>query len=136
MIPAWVRGTTLLVCVFGLGGVVGYEIGRVPSARAAVANPMEPHAFVERLGRDLDLDPAQSAAILSAMLRRQAGIDSAWRALRPTVHATIDSAQADIVAILRPDQRRRYFLLVQRAHGGMMRAADSAGAPARCGRHR
>ena len=120
MMPARVRGWLLLAVVFIAGGAVGYAIGRRPSSRP-VTNPMEPHAFVERLNGELGLDSAQRASITRILTRRQSAIDSAWRVLQPAVRATIDSAQMEIVNVLRPDQRPRYLKLLQRAHGGMGR---------------
>ncbi len=120
MMPARVRGWLLLAVVFIAGGAVGYAIGRRPSSRP-VTNPMEPHAFVERLNGELGLDSAQRASITRILTRRQSAIDSAWRVLQPAVRATIDSAQMEIVNVLRPDQRPRYLKLLRRAHGGMGR---------------
>jgi len=117
MTPTWLKGTLLLLCVFLVGGAAGFAVGRMHQTRTMTTNPMEPHAFVDRLGSDLRLDTAQRAAILAIMTRRQSTIDSAWRALQPSVRATVDSAQMDIVRALRPDQRARYLQLVQAAHG-------------------
>jgi len=117
MTPTWLKGTMLLLCVFLVGGVAGFMVGRMPRTRVMTTNPMEPHMFVDRLESDLQLDTAQRAAILAIMTRRQSTIDSAWRTLQPSVRATIDSAQMDIVRVLRPDQRTRYLQLVQAAHG-------------------
>lgn len=115
--PSWIRGTLLLLLVAAAGGVIGYGIGARPRARAA-SDPMEPHQFVARLGRDLDLDSTQRAAIVAILERRQIAIDSAWNTLRPVVRAGIDSAQTEIVAVLRPEQRGRYAELFRAAHGG------------------
>lgn len=132
MIPTWTRAALLLTVTFVLGGVAGFELGRMPmgSRMPASANPMEPHAFVQRLGRDLGLDARQRAAILEILIRRQATIDSAWRALRPSVRATVDSTQSEIVNVLHPGQRDRYFALERAAHGAMMDSmGGSANAP-------
>lgn len=118
MISARTKGWLLLVAFFAAGSVVGIAIGRTWATRRAV-NPMEPHAFVQRLGGELDLDSAQGASIMGILTRRQGAIDSAWRALQPTVRATMDSAQMEIVAVLRPDQRTRYLQLVRAAHGAI-----------------
>lgn len=117
MTPTWLKGTALLLCVFLVGGVAGFVVGRMPRTPTVMTNPMEPHTFVDRLGSELRLDPAQRSAILAIMTRRQGTIDSAWRTLQPSVTATIDSVQMDIVRVLRPDQRARYSQLVQAAHG-------------------
>jgi hypothetical protein len=121
MTPAWTRAVLLLGVTFALGGATGFAIGRSSTAprMPAAANPMEPHAFVQRLGRDLDLDAKQRDGILAILTRRQTTIDSAWRSLQPSVRATIDSARAEIVELLRPGQRDRYFALERAAHGGM-----------------
>lgn len=117
MTPAWIKGTLLLLCVFLVGGAMGFAAGRMSRTRTMTTNPMEPHAFVERLEGDLHLDTAQQAAILTIMTQRQGTIDSAWRTLQPRLRATIDSTQMDIMRVLRPDQRARYMQLVQAAHG-------------------
>jgi len=120
MTPAWTKGLLLLAIVFIAGGALGYDIGQRSRAMTARAeNPMEPHLFVERLGRELHLDSSQRVSIIDILTRRQGTIDSAWRALRPSVRATIDSAQLEIMSVLRPDQRGRYLELVRAAHGGM-----------------
>lgn len=118
------RGVLLLAAVFLLGGALGFALGRKAdgATRAmAAANPMEPHVFVQRLGRELDLDSVQRASIFRTLTRRQKVIDSAWGALQPSVRATIDSAQTEIAAVLRPAQRTRYLQLLRAAHGGMER---------------
>jgi len=62
MSRASARGWLLLVSFFAAGIVVGYAIGHLQAARPP-ANPMEPHAFVERLSGELGLDAAQRASI-------------------------------------------------------------------------
>jgi len=120
MISTSVRGWLLLVTFFAAGLVAGYAIGRPHGGRPSRAdNPMEPHAFVERLNSDLHLDAPQRDSITEILTRRQRVIDSAWRALEPGVRATIDSAQREIIAVLRPDQRTKYMELFRAAHGSM-----------------
>lgn len=111
------KGWMLLVAVFIAGGGAGFAIGRETTPSRAV-NPMEPHAFVQRLNGELALDSAQRASIVGILTRRQSAIDSAWRALQPAVRLTMDSAQMDIIAVLRPGQRARYLELFRAAHGG------------------
>ncbi|MGH7626721.1 MAG: hypothetical protein ACREOJ_15570 [Gemmatimonadaceae bacterium] len=119
MSSARARGILLLIVVFVVGGAAGYGLARTTGRSAPPGNPMEPHAFVQRLNRELKLDSAQRDSIVSILTRHQTAIDSAWRALRPEVRATIDSAQMEIVNVLHPDQRGRYLELVRAAHGGM-----------------
>ena len=119
MISARVRGLALLVLVFAVGGIAGFSLGRSPRMAAAPTNPMEPHVFVQRLDAELGLDTAQRDSIVAILTRRQEAVDSAWRQLRPSVRATIDSAQREIVNVLRPDQRPKYLELSRAAHGAM-----------------
>jgi hypothetical protein len=119
MISARARGLILLALVFAVGGAAGFRLGRVPRPAASSPNPMEPHVFVQRLDQELHLDAAQRDSIVAILTRRQQAIDSAWRALRPSVYATIDSTRQEIVSVLRPDQRPRYMELFRAAHGAM-----------------
>jgi hypothetical protein len=106
--------------LFAAGLVAGYAIGSPHGLRPSrVDNPMEPHVFVERLTSDLHLDAPQRDSITGILTRRQRVIDSAWRALEPGVRATIDSAQREIIAVLRPAQRAKYMDLFRAAHGNM-----------------
>jgi hypothetical protein len=120
MISTSARGWLLLITCFAAGLVAGYASGRPHGVRPSRAdNPMEPHIFVERLSSDLHLDAPQRDSITAILTRRQRVIDSAWRALEPGVRATIDSAQREIAAVLRPDQRAKYLELFRAAHGNM-----------------
>jgi hypothetical protein len=119
VISARVRGLALLVLAFAVGGVAGFSLGRSPRMAATPTNPMEPHLFVQRLGAELGLDTAQRDSIVAILTRRQSTVDSAWRQLRPSVRATIDSAQREIVNVLRPDQRPKYLELSRASHGAM-----------------
>jgi hypothetical protein len=114
-----IRGLILLVSVFVIGGIAGFSLGRRPRMTAAPTNPMEPHVFVQRLDTELGLDAAQRDSIVAILTRSQEAVDSAWRQLRPSVRATIDSAQREIVNVLRPDQRPKYLQLSRAAHAAM-----------------
>ena len=119
MISPRIRGLGLLLLVFVAGGVLGFALGRPSPVAAAQTNPMEPHAFAQRMVTELDLSPGQRDSIVTILTRRQASIDSAWRVLSPGVRATIDSAQREIIGVLRPDQRPKYLQLTRAAHGSM-----------------
>jgi hypothetical protein len=109
----------LLALVFVAGGAAGFRLGRASRPTGNPTNPMEPHAFVRRLDKELTLDAAQRDSIVAILTRRQEAIDSAWRALRPSVYATMDSTRKEIVKVLRPNQRPRYLELFRAAHAGM-----------------
>lgn len=118
MTPAWMRGSLLLAAVLGAGLLIGYQFGRTRPQRVTPAhNAMDSAAMMRALDRDLSLDSAQHAGIAAVLGRRQAGIDSAWRALQPNVRAAMDSTQVEILGYLRPDQRQRFLALLHRAHG-------------------
>jgi hypothetical protein len=113
------RGSLLLAAVLGAGLVIGFQFGRTrPRAMSPAQNAMDSATMMRAFDRDLSLDSAQHASIAAVLGRRQAGIDSAWRALQPNVRAAMDSTQMEIVAILRPDQRRKFLALLHREHGG------------------
>lgn len=119
MTPAWMRGSLLLAAVLGAGLLIGFQFGRTrPRGVAPAQNAMDSATMMRAFDRDLSLDSAQHAGIAAVLGRRQAGIDSAWRALQPNVRAAMDSTQMEIVAILRPDQRSKFLALLRRAHGG------------------
>lgn len=119
MTPAWMRGSLLLAAVLSAGLLIGYQFGRARQQGVSPAsNIMDSAAMMRAFDRDLSLDSAQHAGIAAVLGRRQAGIDSAWRALQPNVRAAMDSTQMEIVGYLRPDQRRKFLALLNRAHGG------------------
>ena len=118
MTPAWVRGSLLLTAVLAVGIVIGFEFGR--NRAPGIAGPrhaMDSATMMQKFDRDLTLDAAQHAGIAAVLGRRQAGIDSAWRALQPNVRAAMDSTQMEIVGFLHPDQRDKFLVLLRSAHG-------------------
>lgn len=71
---------------------------------------------MQLLDHALDLDSAQREVIGATLRRHQGVIDSAWRAIRPQVHATLDSIHREIMAVLRPEQREAFLRTLMRAH--------------------
>ena len=63
---------------------------------------------VDRLGRDLQLSDAQKGQVRSIVDRHHARIDAAWANVRPQVRQEIDAANAEIEAVLTPQQRTKF----------------------------
>ena len=114
-LPAWLKGTLVLVVVFGAGAVAGagFERRRTPAHDAARSGSRH---LMQRLKNDLALDSAQDKAIAAILARRQGTVDSTWHAMQPKVHATLDSTLQDIVSVLRPDQVAKYQKMVEAMH--------------------
>jgi hypothetical protein len=72
---------------------------------------------MQALHRSLKLDSTQHSAIMATLQQHQLLVDSAWGALRPHVHATLDSTHAEIMNVLRPDQREAFRQMVGHMHG-------------------
>lgn len=117
--PAWLRAT-LLLCVTLIAGValgVGYE-----RRRGMTHDMSSGHAehMIQQITRDLDLDSIQRDTVAKIFARRQSAIDSAWSAVQPRVHASIDSTLREIAGVLRPDQLAKYRRMVEGRHAGTL----------------
>lgn len=112
IVPAWMKGTLLLMLTLAAGVAIGigYERRRTPAHQAV---GMDAHDVMHRFTRDLDLDPAQQTAIAQILARHQGEVDSTWHALQPHVRATLDSTQQEIIRVLRPDQAAKYREMMQ-----------------------
>lgn len=118
MIPSWVRGSLVLLFTLCIGIVLGFVAARRQGATMP-ANAMEPAALLRTFDRELSLDSSQHERIARVLANHQHVIDSAWVAVRPVVRSAIDSAQAEIVAILTTEQRIKYQKLLHSVHPGM-----------------
>ena len=117
MIPAWAKGTLVLLLTLAAGVAIGvsYERRREPPHETTHADADH---LVRHLERALDLDPKQRDTVAVILARRQGVIDSAWRAMQPRVHATLDDASREIMVVLRPEQAARFRRLVGAHHSG------------------
>ncbi|MEJ2502304.1 MAG: hypothetical protein P8177_03150 [Gemmatimonadota bacterium] len=105
-------GFGLLVVTFLAGAISGAALERV-------AGPGQP-AAAERgdAGGDgdgrryiidrVDMGPAQRAAIEAVMKERSERMRAVWREVEPRMDAITDSARAEIMGILTPEQRAQY----------------------------
>lgn len=117
--PTWVRGTLLLALTFVAGAAAG--IGYERHFKARVTIMMDAGEMRHHLESQLDLDSTQSHQVATILQRHQGAMDSTWNAMRPHVHATLDSAFQEVLGVLRPDQRDKFRRLVGNWHPGVLR---------------
>jgi hypothetical protein len=116
-IAAWVKGSVLLAVAFASGIAVGmtYQRGLRSSLPPATAGA---HDAIQHLTRVLDLDSEQQRSVAAILNRHQSDVDAAWHAMQPHMRATLASASAEIIAVLRPDQAAKYRTMIEAAHPG------------------
>ena len=119
MRTTWLRAAALLLTLFFAGGAIGYEFAVRRQLPAMPAASMDPATVVRTLTSRLNLSPTQADSVGAILRRRQAAIDAAWATLRPGVRTAMDSAEMDIVGVLRPDQRDRFLALMRVSHPGL-----------------
>lgn len=107
------RQALALAVATALGVIAGAAGEHARLSRRAV-NPMDAAVLLTQMDQRLGLSADQHIAIAHILARHQAALDSAWRATRPGV----DSAQMEIVSVLKADQRARYLAWMRIAHGG------------------
>jgi hypothetical protein len=114
-VPAWVKGTSLLIFAFAAGIVfgAGYEQSRVERHHATT---MQTHDVLDHLTRELDLDSTQRTAIASILTRHQGSVDSAWNAVQPHMRDAMHLALQEITGVLRPDQLAKYRRMMGGRH--------------------
>lgn len=156
-----VRAALVLILTFAAGaaaGVAGDRLWLAPDRRAVgpdgtapdTAEPTEerrdpgehperPRTTIERFADDLGLTTEQRARIEEILSRHREEMHRMWSEIRPRFRSLVDSARADIEAVLSPDQVEHYRRLLRRRHEGWEEkeggradpdSADSAGAPA------
>jgi hypothetical protein len=119
IVPTWVRAGVLLAVTLAAGVALGASYER----RRAVTHDMSgghSEHMIQQLAQDLDLDSSQRDSVVKIFARRQRAIDSAWSAVQPNVHATIDSTLREIAGVLRPDQLTKYRRMVESRHAGTL----------------
>lgn len=111
----------LFVLVFGAGAMAGIAYERhtraTPiSVQMSVTMPSNPAELVDHIAKSLNLDSAQKAAIARILARHQGAVDSAWRALKPHVGATLDSVHQEIMTVLTPAQQKQFLSIANSMH--------------------
>lgn len=104
----WI-GLAVLIATFIVGTLAGAATVRVVSARepmrveADADSTTHAHAWLDQL----DLTPQQRQQAEAVLERRRAQMDAFWKEHRPELHAIVDSARAEIRALLTPEQRAK-----------------------------
>ncbi len=118
MLPAWLKGTSLLAVALAAGVSLGVSYER---RRTSEHETTGAHHMIDRLNDELGLDQEQQRTIAGILARRQGALDSTWHTLQPRVRAALDSAHQEIVDVLRPEQAVKYRKLVESRHPGTVR---------------
>lgn len=135
-------GIAILAAVFAAGGLAGAATDRVLDARppapadSAAASPEACRAETgrKRILDQLDLSPEQRRQVDAIMDRRRAETEAFWKNEGRRMRAIVDSARADVRAVLNPTQRAEYDRLREerrRRHEAERRADSLATAAAR-----
>lgn len=99
----------VVLLTFTAGVMVGVFASHMMILRGGHGAPLFPaKAMVNRLDRRLDLTDAQRAQVEQIIRRRHARIDGLWDDLRPRMRTEMDQANAEISAILTPEQRAKF----------------------------
>lgn len=107
-------GIALLAATFLIGGLAGAAAVRLSSSREAraAAQHAEERGPRERgagsVLDQLDLTPEQCQRIQAVLERRRQQTEAFWEEHGPTLRAIVDSAHAEIRAVLTPEQRAEY----------------------------
>lgn len=103
----------LLIAAFVLGGLVGGAATSMADRRShktKADHPARP-TYVERLGAELTLTPAQMDSVRAVLQRHQPAMDSIWESIRPLMASERQSIRNHIKALLTPEQQTRYLEL-------------------------
>lgn len=133
---AWAAG--LLAATFVAGAVAGYSVAG-PWGRSSADSPRDDSREVRFRMRDrlppafeqLALTPEQRTAVLEILARARPKTDAALQEVIPRLRALTDSVDAEIRAVLRPEQRER-LSTIRGAHEPVLllkRAAPGGGPP-------
>ncbi len=117
--PRW-RATLAAVSLIVLGGVLGVTLDRVWFLPASMDSdgPVDAQAeMVASLQTELGLTPTQAGEIAAILRRYQEHVTQSWEGMRPGLRAAMDSAGAEIEAVLAPEQRERFRTWIREQHG-------------------
>ncbi len=117
--PRW-RAILAAVSLVVLGGVLGVTLDRVWFLPALMDGdgPVDAQTeMVASLETELGLTPTQADEIAAILLQYQGHVTQTWEEMRPGLRAAMDSAGAEIEAVLAPDQRERFRTWIREQHG-------------------
>lgn len=108
-----VRAVLLLALTFVAGAIAGAATDRFALVRQHRMLPrgglhFAAERIAARLDRDLNLSAAQRAQVDRILQERGEAIDAAWARVQPDVRAEVARRNAEIDAILTPEQREKF----------------------------
>jgi hypothetical protein len=77
----------------------------------------------------LDLSPDQKTRVDSILERRRSQMELVWQETRPRMRALVDSTEAEIRAVLRPDQRTEFDRLREEGRRLWLKRHGEGGRP-------
>ena len=115
------KTTVIAIVVVVLTFIAGMAVGVFTSHMMILrgghgAGYFPTRALVNRLDRHLDLTDAQRAQVEQIIRRRHQRIDQLWSETRPRVNAEISRTNAEISAVLTPEQKAKFEKLKMRFH--------------------
>ncbi|MBW3552350.1 MAG: hypothetical protein KY466_02505 [Gemmatimonadetes bacterium] len=124
-------GFGLLFASFLVGALTGAAVDRVLSAEEPDGRPRAERAEGERRSYVIDrieMSPEQRASIDAILERRSERMRAVWHEVEPRLDAITDSARAEIMHVLTPDQRAQYErkLEERRARRGKHRPGEDS----------
>lgn len=108
--PGWLVAVGALALTLVAGLALGWSLGRHDVSRSRGGSGDGPRgdrgreAFERRIG----ITPAQRTRIDSIFGSRRAQIDAFWRGPGQALRVILDSTQADVRAVLTPEQQVKY----------------------------
>ena len=115
-------GALLLAAVFAAGLLGGTAVARATETRGQADDagcdrgPDDARRRHSSMLDSLDLSAAQRASVDSILEVRRGQIDGFWEGEGARLRALVDSARAEVRAVLTPEQRARYDTLRARKH--------------------
>jgi len=107
-------GIALLAATFVIGGLAGAATVRLSSSREPAAGVQQAEERGPRDGShgsvldQLGLTPEQCERVEAVLERRRQQTEAFWEEHGPALRAIVDSARAEIRALLTPEQRAEY----------------------------
>lgn len=98
----------VLMLTFGAGVIGGAAAHHLFAHREGRIPEFAMTAIVNRLDRRLDLTDAQRRQVEKIVKKHHANINAAWSDVRPRVRKELEAANAEIVKVLTPAQRKKY----------------------------
>ena len=102
---ARVMGLFVLVLMFAVGALTGAATMRVTGSEAEPREREETRQRRPDLFERLDLTAEQRVQVDAIMERRRKELDAFWKEHGPQLRSVMDSARAEMRAVLTPEQR-------------------------------